>query len=165
MVTPSFIATNRRAFYLLYNKNFRTWLFLLLTCYIGLGPSLDLQKLEMIDRGLSYVDLGWIRSLSSPIKFLTSFCVAKFSNRYPVQMWYVALCLSQILFTAISAAIYFLPVLIMKGEFLEFWPMGLSLSLSHSYSRVFFMFVCVSLTISDVNSISEFMFTRFYNLL
>ena len=43
------------------NKTLLIWLFILSTCYIGLGPTLDLQNLKLRKLGISLATIGWIK--------------------------------------------------------------------------------------------------------
>lgn len=97
------------------NKILLIWLFILSTCYIGLGPTLDLQNLKLRKLGISLATIGWIKTLSSPIRFLLSILLVKFSINYPLQIWYSSLCALQIIFMAITLLIYLFPLLITQG--------------------------------------------------
>ena len=82
--------------------NFRRWILLLLTCYVGLGPTLDLQDLQIVNSGVDYISLGWIRSLSMPIKCLISLLSYRVSRSYPLHLWFYSLLLLQIVFILIT---------------------------------------------------------------
>jgi len=43
------------------NKTLLIWLCILSTCYIGLGPTLDLQNLKLRKLGISLATIGWIK--------------------------------------------------------------------------------------------------------
>jgi len=97
------------------NKTLLVWLFILSTCYIGLGPTLDLQNLKLRELGISLSTIGWIKTLSSPIRFVLSIVLVKLSMNYPLQIWYSSICALQILFMIITLIIYLFPLLISQG--------------------------------------------------
>ena len=43
------------------NNTLLIWLCILSTCYIGLGPTLDLQNLKLRKLGISLATIGWIK--------------------------------------------------------------------------------------------------------
>jgi len=97
------------------NKTLLIWLCILSTCYIGLGPTLDLQNLKLRKLGISLATIGWIKTLSSPIRFLLSIILVKFSMNYPLQIWYSSIWALQIIFMIITLIIYLFPLLVSNG--------------------------------------------------
>lgn len=97
------------------NKTLLIWLCILSTCYIGLGPTLDLQNLKLRKLGISLATIGWIKTLSSPIRFLLSIILVKISMNYPLQIWYSSIWALQIIFMMITLIIYLFPLLISQG--------------------------------------------------
>lgn len=115
----SIIATYRYCLLLTRNKTLIIWLMVLVSCYVGLGPTLDLQNLKLVTLGIPYATVGWIRTASSPIKFCVSILLVKLSAQYPLQIWIWSILFLQLLFIAITTIIYVVPYSITTG--VEFW--------------------------------------------